>query len=317
MKEKRARHKAMAQRPFDVSYVITVYNKADILPLVLQSIKRQPTQLHYEIIVVDDVSTDDSIAVLKREAKAFAHMRIIENTQNKGPSVRLNQGASLAKGTFLHLMDGDDLLPRGATLAMHTLLCQHKADFLYGQVKNFQTPKEAQKQAPIASDFRFKVFENPLEGVLQCAVRGVPILTKRSLFLKAGGADERLFVQDQSLPLRLAKNAKRFIHIKTPVVYAPRCGYHLSHDLKRQHHDGFLAFYYTFCTSKQETKKLFEKMVSVLWKAHRMTLSGTLTFGWFYGLVKLLKPAPFALAFLRHRAKVLWPKIQLPDCKRD
>ena len=296
---------------FDVSYVITVYNKADILPHVIAGLLAQKSQLKSEYIFVDDASTDDSLGVLQAYQEKVPNFRVITNKTNKGPSIRINDGARAAKGYFLHLLDGDDILPPKTTETMHRLCVKHEADFLYGQVKNFDAVCEKAFKEPVADDVSVDVFDAPLEGVLQCSVRGVPIFVKRKLYARGGGADERLFVQDQSLPLRLARYAKRFIYMRTPVVYAPRCGYHLSGDLKRQHHDGFLAFYYAFYANPAMKRKIFEKMVSVLWKAYRGSLRGMLCFGWFYVFVKITKPRPIAFGFLKHCAKKKWPHMCL------
>ncbi|MEK9970981.1 MAG: glycosyltransferase family 2 protein, partial [Ferrovibrio sp.] len=68
-------------------------------------------------------------------------------------------------------------------------------------------------------------------------------LVETALFRAAGGCDERLFIQDESLPLRLAAHARRMVDFRGGMTYAPRTGSHLSTDKRQQHHDRFFAYF--------------------------------------------------------------------------
>ena len=95
-------------KPPTVSAVLTVYNKAPFLPNTIRSLRRQMDDEHdVEYIFVDDASTDDSVPVIKDHVADAPHIRIIENERNRGPSIRLNQGAAAAAGDYLYFLDGD------------------------------------------------------------------------------------------------------------------------------------------------------------------------------------------------------------------
>lgn len=87
------------------SVVITVYNKAHFVAQTLQSILDQDF-LEFEIIVVDDGSTDDSLDVISQ----FTDSRItLIANKNQGVSAARNCGMHVAKANYVALSDGDDL----------------------------------------------------------------------------------------------------------------------------------------------------------------------------------------------------------------
>lgn len=89
----------------DLSIIIPVYNAAPLLDRCLDSIFSQTTQYTYEVILVDDGSTDNSIEIIKsrKEKKITFYQQ-----KNYGPSVARNKGIELAKGEFIAFLDADD-----------------------------------------------------------------------------------------------------------------------------------------------------------------------------------------------------------------
>lgn len=89
----------------DLSIIIPVYNAAPLLNRCLDSIFNQTTQYTYEVILVDDGSTDNSIEIIKsRNEKNIT----LYQQKNSGPSVARNKGIELAKGKFIAFLDADD-----------------------------------------------------------------------------------------------------------------------------------------------------------------------------------------------------------------
>lgn len=94
--------------PF-ISIVIPVFNEEDNLRLlatelieVLQSLKRP-----WEILFIDDGSTDGSLQVLKELQEQFPHVRIITFYKNWGQTAAFDAGFKLAKGEVIVTMDAD------------------------------------------------------------------------------------------------------------------------------------------------------------------------------------------------------------------
>ena len=88
-----------------VSVIIPVYNRADILSRAISSVVKQ-TYENFELIIVDDCSTDNTEAVVR----AFKDNRIIyiRHPQNKGAAAARNTGMSKAQGELLAFLDSDD-----------------------------------------------------------------------------------------------------------------------------------------------------------------------------------------------------------------
>lgn len=92
----------------EVSIIIPVYNEADNVELLHQEIVAAlPEQFIYEIIFVDDGSTDGSIKQLKNLAQKYSNARVIFHKQNYGQSAALLSGAQAARYSMLVTLDGD------------------------------------------------------------------------------------------------------------------------------------------------------------------------------------------------------------------
>lgn len=92
-----------------ISIVMPVYNAAKFLPACLRSIKAQ-THKNWELIAVDDHSTDNSLTILKKFAKTDKRIKIFTNPRNLGTSSTANLAISHAKSKFIARMDADDIM---------------------------------------------------------------------------------------------------------------------------------------------------------------------------------------------------------------
>ncbi|MBK6540817.1 MAG: glycosyltransferase family 2 protein [Flavobacteriales bacterium] len=89
-----------------VSVLIPVYNKAPFLRDCLDSVYGQTFQ-DFEIVAVDDASTDNSLALLKAEHDP--RLRIIALPRNLGPAGAANAGIEACRGEYIVRLDADDL----------------------------------------------------------------------------------------------------------------------------------------------------------------------------------------------------------------
>ena len=94
-----------SQYPCRTSVVIPTYNRADYLRQALVSVFAQ-TRQDFEILVVDDGSTDDTAQVI--ESMADPRLRYLPQA-NAGRSVARNRGMEMAQGEFIAFLDDDDL----------------------------------------------------------------------------------------------------------------------------------------------------------------------------------------------------------------
>lgn len=89
-----------------VSVIMAAYNGADLLPATIASLQAQ-TLTEFEVIIVDDCSTDHTRDVLR--AIDDPRFRIIESTINQGPVCARNMAVDHARGRYLAGLDQDDL----------------------------------------------------------------------------------------------------------------------------------------------------------------------------------------------------------------
>ena len=93
----------------DISIVVPLYNEAESLPELVEWIGRVATanKLSYEIIFVDDGSTDESWSVIERLQKSNPEIRAISFMRNYGKSAALYCGFDMAEGEVVFTMDAD------------------------------------------------------------------------------------------------------------------------------------------------------------------------------------------------------------------
>ncbi len=230
-------------KPCRVSFVVTVHNKQPYLGELLESLTDQDVAGGAEIVVVDDHSTDGSIDALARAAAGLrprfaGRILLVRLPHNAGPSVAVNAGIAAAGGEWLHFVDGDDRLPRGTTNGLLRLVEGQDVDMIYGGKRHFGAdgarradfrPAPPQWHAPA------------IDALIARRLVGIRFMARRATVVAAGGADEAVFVQDVSLPMRTALRARRLAVVETPVVEVRDAAGSLSGNPTQELHDFVLA----------------------------------------------------------------------------
>jgi hypothetical protein len=96
-----------------VSIVVVTYNNLNLTQLCLASIEAETTHIRYEIIIVDNASSDGTQDYLQQFAAGKAHVSLILNDDNTGFSKANNQGLAQAKGDYLVVLNNDTVVTRG------------------------------------------------------------------------------------------------------------------------------------------------------------------------------------------------------------
>ena len=96
-------------KTLDLSVVVPIYNEAESIPLLLEAISQSvsPTGLSYEIICVDDGSTDGSTEVLKQSTGIEANLKAVILRRNYGQTPAMAAGFAEAQGKVIITLDGD------------------------------------------------------------------------------------------------------------------------------------------------------------------------------------------------------------------
>lgn len=90
-----------------VSIVTPSYNSERFIAEAVSSVLAQ-TYLNWELIIVDDCSSDSSVDVVRSLAGSDSRVRIIRQDKNSGPAMARNKGIELARGRFIAFLDSDD-----------------------------------------------------------------------------------------------------------------------------------------------------------------------------------------------------------------
>ena len=112
-----------------VSVVIPMFNAAKFVTQTLESLLYQ-TMTDFEVVIVDDCSTDNSIEVVESLAPKFdGRLKLVKLPKNTGtPGLPRNVGIQLARGKYIAFLDCDDLYTKTALEELSTLAEKFQAD---------------------------------------------------------------------------------------------------------------------------------------------------------------------------------------------
>lgn len=171
------------------SVIVPAFNVADYIEPALQSLFDQ-TISDFEIIVIDDGSTDDSWRLLQRieeQRKGLCPALTILRQENAGPSAARNAGIELASADLIGFLDGDDLW-HADKLEQHLQLLDSRPeiDLSFSWFSSIDSDGEAGGWTgkPDTISFRSLVINNSIMTSL--------VVARREALLQAGGFDERL-----------------------------------------------------------------------------------------------------------------------------
>lgn len=188
------------------SIIIPTYNRAHCIRQAIDSVLHQSYE-DFEVIVVDDGSTDDSFEQVSNiDDRRLRYLK----QHNQGVTIARNHAASIATGEYLLFLDSDDTLKPEALFNHHRVLQNNRNDLSFSDVerKNIRT-----RQSIIISA------RNPYRGESSMGLfLAGAFCIRRSLFKQLGGYDEYLkFGENAELQLRL-------LPLKPSVVYTDAVG---------------------------------------------------------------------------------------------
>jgi glycosyltransferase involved in cell wall biosynthesis len=206
-----------------VSVIVPAYNGAATVGDCLLALLEQQTQRSYEIILVDDGSSDDTA----HEVAAFAPRVRLVRQQHAGAAAARNRGVSAAQGDILLFTDADCEPTPGWVESLAGAL--EGADGAKGTYRTRQRSVVARwVQAEYESKYR-RMAQRPTIDFIDTYSAAY----RRGVFEAAGGFDEALQVdEDQELSFRLAEAGARLVfapeavvyhrHVATPLAYTKR-----------------------------------------------------------------------------------------------
>lgn len=204
-----------------VSFVVPVYNKAPYLPAVLEAIRAQRGGFARQYVFVDDGSSDDSLALLRRLTRGWPDT-VIETQPNRGSANATNRGIALADREYIKFVDADDLLAFDATARLLRALEGSDACLAFGRAVRFDDSGSFDLAAPLPERPGVERLADPLSLAMKNSLFNPSQCLARRICVDAvGGCDESIvFSQEYSLTLRLAGRWD-FLRIDASVAYLP------------------------------------------------------------------------------------------------
>ena len=205
------------------SIIIPVWNKLELTAQCLKALSEVTTEPSYEVIVVDNGSTDATAEFL---ASLSGDVRIIRNQDNLGFSKACNQGARVARGKYLIFLNNDTIPLKGWLKALVSEVEAYPEVGIVGSKLLYQdgTIQHAGVALSRVDGLPYHIYRGvpgDLPAVNQRreyqVVTGACLLIRRSLFMELGGFDEgfRNGFEDVDLCLKTGERGYR-------VVYQPR-----------------------------------------------------------------------------------------------
>lgn len=111
----------------DISIIMPLYNAAKYLEETLRSVQKQ-TFRDFEVICVNDASTDDTMKILQNFQTEDSRIQIISNSLRYGAAYSRNRGMKAAKGKYLAFLDGDDIFEEEMFEKAYRAALENRAD---------------------------------------------------------------------------------------------------------------------------------------------------------------------------------------------
>jgi glycosyltransferase involved in cell wall biosynthesis len=227
----------------EVSVIVPTFNVGPYVAETLESILVQAGPVSFEVLVVDDRSTDDTWDAVNRIAARDARVRLMRNTGPQGAAAARNTGLQAARGEWVAFLDGDDLwMSDNLRLKLEAAaqcpgVAMVSSDFFNENRANRSVPRAEWNQlrqsllpawqqqlstASTAAAGAVLVLDNLVQRFLSTEVLGNTgtIMVRRAEVEAVGGFDVTLEVgEDVLLWLLLASRLQRMAFVTQPLMY--------------------------------------------------------------------------------------------------
>ena len=191
-----------------ISVIIPTYNRADFLLHAVKSVLAQSVR-DFEIIVVDDGSTDNTRAALAAISNPQLHYHY---QSNRGTPAALNAGLGIARGEWIARLDSDDeWLPDLLQVLVTHISRDPSLDVVYARAEGMDKHGSS---LPISVGAPLKFANDPLTSLLYGdSVCPIAVMYRRERANRIGNYDESIpNVEDWDLWIRLAARGCRFLY---------------------------------------------------------------------------------------------------------
>lgn len=199
--------------------IVPCFNAARFIGKTIESVLAQ-TYSTFELIVVDDKSTDESVQIVESYARTDPRVRLIQMPRNAGaPAAPRNAGVAAATGEWVAFLDADDLWHRRKLGLQMQALAEHAALMCSTQMKDFRDEREIVIEAPPA---RPRVERITLtQQLLKYRTPTSSIVARRDLMLRHPFNEDPSFKarEDTDCFIRVHEDMPFSIKIAHPLVF--------------------------------------------------------------------------------------------------
>ena len=205
--------------PPSVSIITPAYNAAEFLSQTVASVLAQ-TWSDFELLIVDDGSTDGTREIARRWERIDPRIRILTR-EHGGPSAARNTAIAQARGAYFALLDSDDLWhPTFLDAQMNILMARPAVDIVTGNAFNMGGVRDGMPVNPDGKSCRELSLRDILERENSVFIMSV---FRRSVIERINGFDERLPLnEDYDFWIRAAHAGFVFVHNPLPLGHYRR-----------------------------------------------------------------------------------------------
>ena len=213
-----------------VSIIVITYNSSEFVLETLESIKAQ-TYPNIELIITDDNSKDETVAVVKKwivgNDKHFVRGVLVTSEKNTGIPSNLNRGVNVSAGRWIKCIAGDDLLAENCISDLINYIISQKDDIhiLYSDVVRFFGNSINNVEHKKFENARFWSVESSAKDQYEILLRSnrvyaVAVIMRKDLLDSFHGFDERYrFLEDWPLWIKITYAGYKIYYLDKPLVY--------------------------------------------------------------------------------------------------
>lgn len=140
-----------------VSIITPVYNNSEFIKQTIESVQKQ-TYKNWEMIIVDDCSTDRTPELIKKISQKDDRIKYIKLKNNSGAAIARNKALSESRGRFIAYLDADDLWKKNKIQNQIDFMLAHDYAFVCSNYEKIDINNKILKQVKIPKEINYKLF---------------------------------------------------------------------------------------------------------------------------------------------------------------
>lgn len=204
------------------SIIIPLYNKQDSIKATLQSVLAQ-TYIDYEVVIIDDGSTDNSARVAEELTCQLGKNARIIRKDNKGVCSARNRGIQEAKYDYIALLDGDDIWHKDYLTEQVQMIKDFPDAKMWGINYAETCAGKLIRDVPTGLPKKYRGYVDnyfQIEGRISDLFHSSAVVIKKEVFEQVGGFDERIrYAEDNDMWFRIIATNRVVFYDKYLVKY--------------------------------------------------------------------------------------------------